>query len=112
MLCRGRVRSSRVLVRAVSIPSGPELDERSRSGGAPDQLGLRLAAARRRKLAAVRGAEGDSFRRDRLGAHPPPCHFIAPNLSRHSSANHPLLGELPASFVASAASPRVPQLLP
>jgi hypothetical protein len=37
------------------------------------------------------------------------CHFVAHNLSRHSSANNHLLGELTGLFVAAVAWPRWPE---
>jgi hypothetical protein len=37
------------------------------------------------------------------------CHFVAHNLSRHSSANNHLLGELAGLFVAALAWPRWPE---
>lgn len=45
--------------------------------------------------------QGRAFRRRWLGAIYRHCHFISHNLSRHSSANNHLMGELVGLFVAS-----------
>jgi hypothetical protein len=55
------------------------------------------------------GAEGQDFRQrwfDSIFQH---CHFIAGHLSRHSSANNHLLGELTGLFVGSLTWPMWPQ---
>jgi hypothetical protein len=55
------------------------------------------------------GAQGDSFRRSWLRAVRQHCHFIAHNLSRHSSANNHLFGELAGLFVAGVTWPLWPE---
>ena len=57
----------------------------------------------------LEGGEGDSFLRGWLGAIRQHCHFIAHNLSRHSSANNHLFGELTGLFVASVTWPLWPE---
>ncbi|HMH18897.1 MAG TPA: alginate lyase family protein [Burkholderiales bacterium] len=52
------------------------------------------------------GKEGQAFRRRWLVAIYQHCHFISHNLSRHSSANNHLFGELMGLFVASVTWPR------
>jgi len=49
--------------------------------------------------------EGQAFRERWLGAIYQHCHFISGHLSRHSSANNHLLGELMGMFVASVTWP-------
>lgn len=51
------------------------------------------------------GAGGAAFRQRWLGAVHRHCHFVARNLSRHSSANNHLFGELAGLFVAAATWP-------
>jgi hypothetical protein len=55
------------------------------------------------------GADGDSFRRGWLRAIHQHCHFIAHNLSRHSSANNHLFGELTGLLVGSVTWPLWPE---
>lgn len=51
------------------------------------------------------GKKGQAFRLRWLGSIYRHCHFIAHNLSRHSSANNHLIGELMGLFVASVTWP-------
>jgi len=51
------------------------------------------------------GESGQAFRQRWLGAIYRHCHFISGHLSRHSSANNHLFGELMGLFVASAVWP-------
>ncbi len=53
--------------------------------------------------------EGQAFRELWLGAIYRHCHFISRNLSRHSSANNHLFGELMGLFVASVTWPLWPE---
>jgi hypothetical protein len=55
------------------------------------------------------GVEGGSFRRAWLDAIRQHCHFIAHNLSRHSSANNHLFGELTGLFIGSMTWPLWPE---
>ncbi len=52
--------------------------------------------------------EGRAFRKHWLGAVYQHCHFISGNLSRHSSANNHLFGELTGLFAASVTWPLWP----
>jgi hypothetical protein len=54
------------------------------------------------------GAEGEAFRARWLKSIHQHCHFISRHLSRHSSANNHLLGELTGLFVASVTWPLWP----
>ncbi len=53
--------------------------------------------------------EGQTFRQRWLGAIYQHCHFISGNLSRHSSANNHLFGELMGLFAASVTWPLWPE---
>jgi len=52
---------------------------------------------------------GRAFRRRWLGAIYRHCHFVSRNLSRHSSANNHLFGELMGLFVAAVTWPFLPE---
>jgi hypothetical protein len=55
------------------------------------------------------GEKGQAFRQRWLGAIYRHCHFISRNLSRHSSANNHLFGELMGLFVAAVIWPLWPE---